>query len=92
MLKSGGLKKSREGKVEPQSPTSVFDDSKSQISQINKKLKTNEKEDKNQTMQKGAQMKKFRTMHQQMPSEAEIKSDVKSVLKSYGGTRAPLPQ
>ena len=43
-------------------------------------------------MQKGAQMKKFRTMHQQMPSEAEIKSDVKSVLKRYGGTRAPLPQ
>ena len=37
-------------------------------------------------------MKKFKTMHQQMPSEAEIKSDVKSVLKRYGGTRAPLPQ
>ena len=32
MLKSGSLRKSRESKVEPQSPTSVFDDSKSQIS------------------------------------------------------------
>ena len=27
-----------------------------------------------------------------MPSEAEIKSDVKTVLKRYGGTGAPLPQ
>ena len=36
-------------------------------------------------------MKKFKGMQQQIPSEAEIKSDVKSVLKRYGGTGAPLP-
>ena len=60
-LKSGDMKKSKDAKGE-NSPSSKFDDSISDISRINKKLQSHEKEDKNQTMQKGAPMRKPKGM------------------------------
>ena len=50
--------------MDAQSPSTIFDDSVSQISKINRKMQSHEKEDKNQTMQKGAPMKKMRGMQQ----------------------------
>lgn len=85
------LKKSKESKGTQKDENENIDDTVSDISKINKNIKMGEKEDKNQTMQKGAPMKKVRGMQQQMPSEAEIKHDVQSVVKRYGGTGAPLP-
>ena len=53
IMMSDGLKKSKESKgtqKDAQSPSTVFDDSVSQISKINRNIQKHEKEDKNQTM------------------------------------------